>query len=204
MQGEAALDVYWQALREDRRLAMHAALYAWAGELFEPGWALDAGCEYGFGSALLAQANPRLRVASCDIRYEALAFARRLLAGRGIGLCRAAANALPFPAESLSGVCLINLLHLVPDPLACLREMRRVLKKGGRLVISLPLDDYLPSSWRSNTAHKLSALTKRSFLRIELPGTVSSRLPVLPAARWQVGPGTPLLVGVCTKQDAHP
>lgn len=204
MQGEVVLDAYWQALREDRRLAMHAAVYAWAGELFEPGWALDAGCEYGFGSVLLTQANPRLRVISCDIRYETLAFARRLLAGRGIRLCEAAVNALPFLAESLSGVCLINLLHLVPDPLTCLQEMKRVLKKGGRLVVSLPLDDHLPSSWHPNAADKLSALVKRSLFRIELPETVSSRLPVLPAARWQVGPGTSLLVGVCTKQEAHP
>lgn len=197
------LDAYWQALRTDRRLATHAAVYAWAAELFKPGWALDAGCEVGFGSALLAQANPRLRVVGCDLSFEALAFARDLLAGSGVRLFEAAANALPLPAGSLSGVCLINLLHLVPDPEAVLQEAYRALRTGGRLVVSLPLGDDLPPAWRAGTVARLTdSLAGAGFAGIAFPESISSRLPILPATRWKVGAGTPLLVGVCTRATA--
>ncbi len=43
---------------------------------------------------------------------------------------------LPFPAQSLDAVFANMYLHHVPDPLAAIQEMVRVLRPGGRLVIT--------------------------------------------------------------------
>jgi phosphatidylethanolamine/phosphatidyl-N-methylethanolamine N-methyltransferase len=45
------------------------------------------------------------------------------------------ATAIQSPDESFDGVVAANLVHLLPDPGAALREMRRVLRPGGRLAV---------------------------------------------------------------------
>jgi len=45
---------------------------------------------------------------------------------------------LPFPNDSLEGVICTQVLEHVPDPLFLLGEMYRVIKPGGRLLVSLP------------------------------------------------------------------
>lgn len=57
---------------------------------------------------------------------------------------------LQFDAESVDAVILHLILAIVPDPVRCLQEVERVLKKGGRAVIFdkfLP-DDQVPSLGR--------------------------------------------------------
>ena len=45
-------------------------------------------------------------------------------------------SSLPFPEESLDAAFANMYLHHTPDPLAAIREMVRVLRPGGRLVIT--------------------------------------------------------------------
>jgi len=52
---------------------------------------------------------------------------------------------LPFPEESLDAVFANMYLHHTPDPLAAIREMVRVLRPGGRLVIT-DMDEH-PYTW---------------------------------------------------------
>ena len=42
---------------------------------------------------------------------------------------------LPYPSTSFDGAYLIDVLGEMPDPLAVLRELRRILRPGGRLVV---------------------------------------------------------------------
>jgi SAM-dependent methyltransferase len=48
------------------------------------------------------------------------------------------AEPLPFPDESFDGVILKDLLEHVADPVALVREVRRVLRPGGRVFASSP------------------------------------------------------------------
>jgi ubiquinone/menaquinone biosynthesis C-methylase UbiE len=57
-------------------------------------------------------------------------------------------QALDLPAESFDAVVLHLILSVIPDPLACIREVYRVLKPGGRgVVLDKFLDDQAKPSW---------------------------------------------------------
>ncbi|KZE24969.1 class I SAM-dependent methyltransferase [Crenobacter luteus] len=68
------------------------------------------------------------------------------------------AEALAFPDESFDAVVLHLILAVVPDPVACLSEVERVLKPGGRVVV---FDKFLPDGARPGLARRLLNLIAR-------------------------------------------
>jgi SAM-dependent methyltransferase len=84
------------------------------------------------------------RLICLDVQGEMLRETRRRLRGAG-GFVRASAVALPFASEAFDRVFLITVLGEIPDRAEALREIRRVLRPGGRLSISeqLPDPDYV-------------------------------------------------------------
>jgi SAM-dependent methyltransferase len=97
---------------------------------------LDVGCGPGtYHSGLLALGA---RVTACDFSRgmleEALAARRR---NRYDGaLAQASAEALPFADASFDRVMANHMLYHVPDIERALREMRRVARPGGRIVLA--------------------------------------------------------------------
>src|SRR6185437_7795711 len=57
------------------------------------------------------------------------------LAGGGVKLVRCDAMNLPFADASFDAVTLAFALDDMPDRAACIREIRRVLRAGGRLAV---------------------------------------------------------------------
>jgi SAM-dependent methyltransferase len=57
-------------------------------------------------------------------------------AGKAVRYCRMDAARLEFADASFDTVCISNSLHHMPDPAVTLREMLRVLKPGGSLIVS--------------------------------------------------------------------
>jgi len=125
----------WDALRaqyfgEDVRRAAIAKAY------LRPEMAVaDVGAGTGFLSAGLA---PRVkRVYAVDGSAAMLAVARENLKDfDNIEFHEADALTLPFPDESLDAVFANMVLHHLTDPLAAIHEMTRVLRPGGRLIIT--------------------------------------------------------------------
>ncbi len=96
---------------------------------------LDIACGTGYGSDLLRRAGAR-QVFSLDISAGALAYADRHWAN--LRLVQASAMQLPLADDSFDLVVSFETLEHLPDPAAFLSEARRILRRGGHLILSTP------------------------------------------------------------------
>src|SRR5205823_10020560 len=106
------------------------------GTELEPGTRLlEVGCGVGAVLAVLGQEYPGLRLSGVDIEPKQLDFARAHLAHAGVEatLAEADALALPFDDASFDHVWMMWFLEHVTDPVAALREARRVLGPRGAI-----------------------------------------------------------------------
>ena len=105
---------------------------------------LEVGSGSGRLAGLLADALPAARLTLVDRSPAAVRFAAAYHAARGSGErveCRLGDLAgIPAPDESFDVVIAAEVLEHAPDPAASVRELMRVLRPGGRLVLSVPID----------------------------------------------------------------
>ncbi len=96
--------------------------------------AVDAGCGDGYLTEMLAERFDE--VWAVDHAPERLAAARARVQGGNVQFHQGEIDALPLPARSCDLVFLSFVLHHVPAIGAALKEARRVLKPGGRVVVA--------------------------------------------------------------------
>jgi len=102
---------------------------------------LDCGCGMGFYLRAMRSLQPA-RYYGLDGDKRALAFARQALAGLGISLVEGDVLRLPFADSSLDKVLLTEVLEHLPDDRQGLAEIRRVLRPGGILALTVPQRRY--------------------------------------------------------------
>jgi len=103
----------------------------------EQGLLLDIGCAAG------AEFEPLLargfQIVGFDYAPEMIRLAQqRFGAARGVYLCRADAESLPFPDASFDHVVCLGVFEYLSTYDRGLQEIRRVLRPGGLAIISLP------------------------------------------------------------------
>lgn len=100
---------------------------------------LDVACGTGIVARLAAdQVAPDGKVSGLDFNPAMLSVARSVAqsSGRSINWYESSAEAMPLPDGSFDVVfCQLGLMF-IPDRLAAVREMRRVLVPGGRVLVS--------------------------------------------------------------------
>jgi SAM-dependent methyltransferase len=94
---------------------------------------LDLGSDAGVVSLLLRERGGSW--ASGDLTEEAVTSIRSLV---GDDVHRVAGDRLPFAEASFDRVVVVDMLEHVPDEAAFARELARVTKPGGRLVVNTP------------------------------------------------------------------
>jgi demethylmenaquinone methyltransferase / 2-methoxy-6-polyprenyl-1,4-benzoquinol methylase len=129
----------YDLLNDFMSMRQHRRWRALAGELSHPSGAVVLDLATGTGDlAILCYQAGAQQVVGVDFSAAMLTAAQSKLARRNIedeiGLIQADAHHLPFSDASFDALTSAFLLRNLADLDAALREMRRVLKPGGRLV----------------------------------------------------------------------
>jgi 2-polyprenyl-3-methyl-5-hydroxy-6-metoxy-1,4-benzoquinol methylase len=100
---------------------------------------LDAGCGSGVFARELALAGAS--VIGVDASPRMLDEARARTFGHGMSVDFQAVNTveqIPLPAEQFDGVICLSVIEYVDDPIAVVNELYRLLKKGGKVLVTVP------------------------------------------------------------------
>ena len=130
----------------DPAFAARASLILQQLESVGAGRILDLGCGRGFYAKAITTLYPGAAVAGVDFNPDYLAEAKAQTYATTVRLARADARALPFPSESFDAVVCSEVLEHIVEDRAALREINRVLRNGGLLLVSVPHQNY-PILW---------------------------------------------------------
>ena len=124
---------YWDMMRTEM-IGARTDLLALL-DLLDENWVVgDLGCGAGHISEALAPCVAR--VIAVDESGPMLAAAEKRLAGAtNVDLRVGTIESLPIDDESLDAAVLFLVAHFITDPAKAMREIRRVLKPGGRLLV---------------------------------------------------------------------
>jgi len=119
---------------------------------------LDVGCNVGAWLQECVRRFPEARLARVEDNLPALECARATLPVAD--LRHAGAEALPFPNGSFQYVTCMEVLEHLPSELRAkaFQEMRRVLRPGGRLLLSVPHAGWFAWLDSNNMRHRLPAV----------------------------------------------
>jgi ubiquinone/menaquinone biosynthesis C-methylase UbiE len=132
-----------------------------AGRLIQPGGfdvrgcksILDAGCGNGRHSVFLLQhADPDARITAFDLSQKMLVRARRRVGDERITFAAADLTRQPYPTAAFDAVVCGWVLEHLPDPRPGLRELARVLRTGGKMLLMCTEDTFL-GAWCSRLWH---------------------------------------------------
>lgn len=105
--------------------------------------------------------NRNVSIVGIDYSHTALQKARRKAVGREIALLIMDARHLQFPEGSFEKILCLHLMDFVQDRVGVTSEILRVLKVGGRFVITYPSDKEGPrlgiSLLRDNVRHSINS-----------------------------------------------
>jgi ubiquinone/menaquinone biosynthesis C-methylase UbiE len=121
---------------------------------------LDVACGTGVVARLAAErVGARGSVAALDVNAAMLAVARSISAPGDLSIrwYESTAESMPLPDDAFDVVFCQLGLQFVPDKRAALREMRRVVVAGGRVLVSVPAPSAFFDVLDDALAHRLPA-----------------------------------------------
>lgn len=124
--------------------------YNWIAPYCEGKTVLDVPCGMGWGTSLIANTS---RLVGIDIAEDAIAEAKQRYGHQAEFKVGSMAD-LPFPDKTFDVICCLEGIEHVPVDIASnfLADAARVLKTGGRLLLSTP---YCPDGQHSGNEHHI-------------------------------------------------
>lgn len=177
----------WDRLREEL-FGAHFHLQAACGLLDPASVVGDLGC--GTGAMTAALAPFVARVIAVDNSAAMLAAAKRRLAGQPtVDFRRGDLEQLPIADAEVDAAVLTLVLPYLPDPSRALADVARVLKPGGRVLVT----DLLPhdrEGYRQQLGHQWLGFGEAQMTGwLTTAGFTDIRLHALPSAPEAKGPG---------------
>lgn len=96
---------------------------------------LDVGCASGYMVSEVARSFPQAKFFGIDVYDKAIVHAKR--AYPHINFRIASADKLPFENNTVELILFYETIEHVENPAECLKEIRRVLKKDGTLILTM-------------------------------------------------------------------
>jgi len=145
---------------------------------------IDCGCGTGFNLRLL---QPYGRVFGFDITEAGVARTR----ARGLPVARADVQRIPFADNTFDLATSFDVLQTVPDDRLALREMARLLKPGGHVLLNVTALDWLRGDhsevWHEQRRYTIergaSLLEAAGLERVRLAYLFGSLVPLMLAVR---------------------
>lgn len=105
---------------------------------------LDIGCCDGYFTNFVLQTSKADKITGVDVLSHAITYAQeRYKHNKKLEFQHGEAHALPFKKNEFDHVFILEALEHVEDPLHVLKEMRRVVKKGGKIHVLIPSENKL-------------------------------------------------------------
>jgi SAM-dependent methyltransferase len=175
----------WEQLSSEEQGEMARVRYQFAATT-DAGLCVEVACGSGIGLPRLARTAKV--VVGTDLETRNLATARRHLPDTPLLAC--SADAMPFAPGSVDKVVCLEALYYFPDAGRFVQEVRRVLRPGGELVLSVVNPDRpgfvkSPASNRYWNPGELRTLVEAEGFDVEIFGafTWSEQRPLITAAR---------------------
>lgn len=136
---------------------------------------LDVGCGTGTMLTYLARFGSAEGV---DIDTEAIEYCR----ARGLKqVSQSAADSLPFANDTFDLVTALDVVEHIDDDLGVLREVRRVLRPGGQLLLTVPAYRFLWGRQDEINLHKRRYVAREVRERLQASGYEVQRLSYMNA-----------------------
>lgn len=160
---------------------------------------LDIGCHGGTFTEVLARKFPRGEVFGIDISPQAIEYGKKTRPGINFKVAEAAN--LPFADQTFDLVTCFDIFEHLPDSDRVLAEIRRVLKKEGEVLFSIPTENLLFRTvwffwtrfgpgrvWQEThvqnfNGRKLDGLLENSGFKVEVSKTINFNMLFLIKAR---------------------
>jgi 2-polyprenyl-3-methyl-5-hydroxy-6-metoxy-1,4-benzoquinol methylase len=131
----------------------------------------DLGCGSGMMLCDVLAQRPRWKGHGLDISSAAVNYARRLAAHKGLEdrteFHVGDISLLPFAEQSLDLVIASEVIEHMPEPEAVISEIARVLRPGGQLILTMPLESHTPAHIHAlSSIEDFRALCEKAGLRM--------------------------------------
>jgi len=161
----------------------HLARYHFAARFVRGKKVLDVGCAYGQGSALLLRSGAK-KVVGIDLSAKAIRHCRKVYGSSDLSFSKQDVLRCRFPDHCFDLICAFDIIEHLPQPELFIREMSRMLKTKGTLLLVTPNREFFrlrssrplwPYHVREFSRRELKSLLVTKFKRVRFVGQQATK-----------------------------